>query len=163
MSAKVTGHYQGRKKVELLHVDSGSKLITDAAREYSGDGSKFSPIDLVAAAFGSCVITTIAVVAERGGISVEGMRMAVEKQMIKPFAGSQVRKNRCGSKIISYGVSSYGYDLRVGTVFKIFTIAGSDHKSAFGISFNFHSRAFDVSAGLCAVVGVFAGKPKTSR
>jgi putative redox protein len=81
MSAKVTGHYQGRKKVELLHVDSGSKLITDAAREYSGDGSKFSPIDLVAAAFGSCVITTIAVVAERGGISVEGMRMAVEKQM----------------------------------------------------------------------------------
>jgi uncharacterized OsmC-like protein len=81
MSAKVTGHYQGRKKVELLHVDSGSKLITDAAREHSGDGSKFSPIDLVAAAFGSCVITTIAVVAERGGISVEGMRMAVEKQM----------------------------------------------------------------------------------
>jgi putative redox protein len=81
MSAKVTGHYQGRKKVELLHVDSGSKLLTDAAREQSGDGSKFSPVDLVAAAFGSCVMTTIAIVAERGGISVEGMHMAVEKQM----------------------------------------------------------------------------------
>lgn len=81
MSVKITGHYQGKKKVELVHVDSGSKIVTDAPRDNSGDGSKFSPTDLVAAAFGSCVMTTIAIVAERGGISVEGMHMSVEKHM----------------------------------------------------------------------------------
>jgi dCTP deaminase len=43
-------------------------------------------------------------------------RMAVEHQMIDPFADSQVRDH-----VISYGVSSYGYDLRVADEFKIFT------------------------------------------
>ena len=43
-------------------------------------------------------------------------RMAVEKGMIKPFEDRQVRK---GS--ISYGLSSYGYDIRIADEFKIFT------------------------------------------
>lgn len=81
MSVKITGTYSGKKKTELLHVDSGSVILTDAPRDNSGDGSKFSPTDLVAAAFGSCVMTTIAIVAERGGLSVEGMHMSVEKHM----------------------------------------------------------------------------------
>lgn len=81
MTVKITGLYQGKKKVELLHVESGSKIVTDAPRDNSGDGSKFSPTDLLAAAFGSCVMTTIAIVAERGGISVDGMHMSVEKNM----------------------------------------------------------------------------------
>jgi dCTP deaminase len=43
-------------------------------------------------------------------------RMAQEHDMIRPFADSQVREG-----VISYGVSSYGYDLRVADEFKIFT------------------------------------------
>lgn len=43
-------------------------------------------------------------------------RMAKEHEMIAPFADSQVREG-----VISYGVSSYGYDLRVADEFKIFT------------------------------------------
>jgi dCTP deaminase len=43
-------------------------------------------------------------------------RMAQEHGMIAPFADSQVREG-----VISYGVSSYGYDLRVADEFKIFT------------------------------------------
>jgi dCTP deaminase len=43
-------------------------------------------------------------------------RMAREQHMIQPFAESQVREG-----VISYGVSSYGYDLRVADEFKIFT------------------------------------------
>jgi len=42
--------------------------------------------------------------------------MALEKGMIKPFEERQVR-----SGVISYGVSSYGYDLRIADEFKIFT------------------------------------------
>jgi dCTP deaminase len=49
-------------------------------------------------------------------------KMALEHAMIEPFAESQVRKPENGSGgIISYGVSSYGYDLRVSNEFKVFT------------------------------------------
>ena len=40
--------------------------------------------------------------------------------MIEPFADSQV-KEVGGRRVISYGLSSYGYDLRVGNQFKVFT------------------------------------------
>ncbi len=43
-------------------------------------------------------------------------KMALEHGMIEPFAPNQVRKG-----VISYGVSSYGYDIRVADEFKIFT------------------------------------------
>lgn len=44
-----------------------------------------------------------------------------EDQMIEPFAQNQVRSDANGSKIISYGVSSYGYDVRCADEFKVFT------------------------------------------
>lgn len=81
MSVEITGRYLGSKKLELTHQQSGSTLVTEAPRDNGGDGMSFSPTDLVAAAFGSCVLTTIAIVAERSGLSVEGMHMRVEKHM----------------------------------------------------------------------------------
>src|SRR5512136_3394882 len=47
-------------------------------------------------------------------------RMAREHRMIEPFAEHQVRGGA-----ISYGVSSYGYDIRVADEFKIFTNVNS--------------------------------------
>ncbi|MSO57165.1 MAG: dCTP deaminase [Acidobacteria bacterium] len=43
-------------------------------------------------------------------------RMALEHRMIEPFVDDQVR-----SGVISYGLSSYGYDIRVADEFKVFT------------------------------------------
>ncbi len=43
-------------------------------------------------------------------------KRALEQRMIEPFADSQVRNG-----VISYGVSSYGYDIRVADEYKIFT------------------------------------------
>ena len=43
-------------------------------------------------------------------------RKALEQKMIEPFTDRQVREG-----VISYGVSSYGYDVRVGNEFKVFT------------------------------------------
>lgn len=43
-------------------------------------------------------------------------KMALEHKMIEPFVETQVRKG-----VVSYGLSSYGYDLRVADEFKIFT------------------------------------------
>ncbi len=47
-------------------------------------------------------------------------KMALEYHMIEPFADSQVREG-----VISYGLSSYGYDIRVADEFKIFSNAYS--------------------------------------
>jgi dCTP deaminase len=44
------------------------------------------------------------------------LRMAREQRMIEPFAEGKVRPG-----VISYGVSSYGYDIRIADEFKIFT------------------------------------------
>ncbi len=43
-------------------------------------------------------------------------KMALEHRMIEPFVDAQVRTG-----VISYGVSSYGYDIRVANEYKIFT------------------------------------------
>ena len=47
-------------------------------------------------------------------------KMAIEKKMIDPFVDNQVKKN-----VLSYGLSSYGYDARVSSSFKIFTNVNS--------------------------------------
>ena len=48
------------------------------------------------------------------------VKMAREQRMIEPFVESLVRTLK-GQPVISYGVSSYGYDLRVSNRFRIFT------------------------------------------
>jgi dCTP deaminase len=70
-------------------------------------------------------------------------RMALEHQMIEPFVDDQVR-----SGVISYGVSSYGYDVRVGDEFKVFTNVFNtvvDPK-------NFDPKSFvDIRADVCII------------
>jgi len=74
-------------------------------------------------------------------------RMAQSARMIEPFAPQQVRVAG-GNKIISYGTSSYGYDVRCANEFKIFTNINStivDPK-------NFDSGSFvDVTAAVCII------------
>jgi dCTP deaminase len=48
-------------------------------------------------------------------------RLAVEQHIIEPFVERQVRQLDNGQRVISYGLSSYGYDLRVADEFKVFT------------------------------------------
>ncbi len=60
-------------------------------------------------------------------------RMALEHDMINPFNDRQVRDG-----VISYGLSSYGYDLRVADEFKIFT----NVNSAIVDPKNFDQRSF---------------------
>ena len=46
--------------------------------------------------------------------------MAQNHKMIEPFQVNQVKTNN-GAKIVSYGTSSYGYDVRCADEFKVFT------------------------------------------
>tara|TARA_B100001287_G_scaffold178140_1_gene150218 strand:- start:84 stop:653 length:570 start_codon:yes stop_codon:yes gene_type:complete len=48
-------------------------------------------------------------------------RMAEAEGMIEPFSENQVRVDENGEKLISYGVSSFGYDVRCANEFKVFT------------------------------------------
>ena len=48
-------------------------------------------------------------------------RMAQTKRLIEPFEPAQVRHNPAGGRLISYGTSSYGYDVRCANEFKVFT------------------------------------------
>jgi dCTP deaminase len=70
-------------------------------------------------------------------------KMALEHGMIEPFEDRQVREG-----VISYGLSSYGYDIRVADEFKVFTNINStvvDPK-------NFDARSFvDVKADVCII------------
>lgn len=43
------------------------------------------------------------------------------KGMIEPFEPNQVRFNAAGERVLSYGTSSFGYDVRCSNVFKVFT------------------------------------------
>lgn len=74
-------------------------------------------------------------------------KMAREQQMIEPFQDAQVRYVE-GQKVISYGVSSYGYDVRCSREFKIFTNINSvivDPK-------NFDERSFvDFDGDVCII------------
>ncbi len=48
-------------------------------------------------------------------------RQAKERRMIEPFEETLVRRDGNGTPVISYGLSSYGYDLRVADEFMVFT------------------------------------------
>lgn len=79
---KMSIHYTGQLHCNLTHEPSGSTLETDAPKDNHGKGEKFSPTDLVGAALGSCILTTMAMVAERNGIDFRGAHAEVEKEMI---------------------------------------------------------------------------------
>lgn len=81
MAVEITGSYTGTLKMELKHGPSGAVLRTAAPKDNQGDGSSYSPTDLVAAALGSCAITTMAIVARREGIPFEGASFHIEKHM----------------------------------------------------------------------------------
>ncbi len=70
-------------------------------------------------------------------------RMAQEHRMIEPFCEKQVAEG-----LISYGLSSYGYDIRIADEFKIFT----NIHSAIVDPKNFDPRSFmDVKADVCII------------
>lgn len=81
MGVAISGIFIGDKKIEINHEQSGVRLITSAPLDNNGDGSSFSPTDLIAASLGSCVLTIMGIVAERNGFSIDGSRFRCEKHM----------------------------------------------------------------------------------
>lgn len=75
-------------------------------------------------------------------------QMAQEHGMIEPFEAGQVRVNEQGQKLVSYGTSSYGYDVRCAREFKVFT----NVHSAIVDPKNFDERSFiDIVGDECII------------
>jgi uncharacterized OsmC-like protein len=73
--------YLGNLRTEATHLQSGTKIITDAPTDNNGKGEAFSPTDLVATALGSCMMTIMAIFAERNGIDLSGTEIEISKIM----------------------------------------------------------------------------------
>ena len=74
--------YEGGLRCRATHGPSGQTLVTDAPADNHGRGEAFSPTDLVAAALGTCVLTVMAIFAERHGWDLAGSEAHVEKRMV---------------------------------------------------------------------------------
>ena len=83
--------YKGELRTKAKHLQSGNELITDAPLDNNGKGEAFSPTDLVATALASCMITIMAIAAEKNGINISETSASVKKVMgINPRTISDV-------------------------------------------------------------------------
>ena len=73
--------YQNNLRTEAEHIASGEKILTDAPVDNNGKGEAFSPTDLVATALGSCMITIMAISANKYDIDVSGTNASIKKIM----------------------------------------------------------------------------------
>lgn len=73
--------YEGQLGTSAIHGPSGTTLRTDAPVDNAGRGLSFSPTDLLATALGTCVLTTMAIVAGRHNIAFDASSGRVEKHM----------------------------------------------------------------------------------
>lgn len=73
--------YEGSLRCRSVHTPSGAVLVSDAPADMGGKASSFSPTDLAATSLLTCIMTTMALVAARHGLELEGMSGRVEKIM----------------------------------------------------------------------------------
>jgi len=73
--------YKNNLRTEAQHIASGQKIITDAPLDNNGKGEAFSPTDLVATALASCMITIMAIAAEKNGLDISETSASVKKIM----------------------------------------------------------------------------------
>ena len=80
MTSKVT--YISDFRCEAEHLQSGSKITTDAPADNHGKGEKFSPTDLCATSLAECALTTIAILGRDKNIVIDGATCELEKIML---------------------------------------------------------------------------------
>lgn len=73
--------YQGNLRTTSIHLDSGSKIKTDAPKDNHGLGKTFSPTDMVCSALASCILTIMAIAVEKNNVDIQGTYAKVKKTM----------------------------------------------------------------------------------
>ncbi|MDR0558608.1 MAG: OsmC family protein [Prevotellaceae bacterium] len=73
--------YLGNLRTESTHIQSGSKIVTDAPVDNHGNGDFFSPTDLLATSLGCCMLTIAGRSATVHGFNVDGATVKTTKIM----------------------------------------------------------------------------------
>src|SRR5580704_19040963 len=73
--------YEGELRTVATHLQSGTRIETDAPLDNQGKAQRFSPSDLVATALGSCMMTIMGIKARDMKIDLKGMKIEIEKIM----------------------------------------------------------------------------------
>ena len=79
MTSKVV--YLGELRTECTHIQSGTKIITDAPLDNQGKGEAFSPTDLLATSLASCMMTIIGIYCKNHEINFDSCTAEIEKIM----------------------------------------------------------------------------------
>mgnify|MGYP006112869179 CR=1 FL=1 len=77
--------YKGELRTEIEHIDSSTKIITDAPKDNQGLGRSFSPTDLVASSLASCMITIIGIARRTHNLNIDQMSAKATKIMSDSF------------------------------------------------------------------------------
>jgi uncharacterized OsmC-like protein len=80
MTSKIT--YQGHLRCGCEHIQSGTRIETDAPTDNRGKGERFSPTDTVCVALATCMVTTMAIKAGDINIDLTGAVAEVTKHML---------------------------------------------------------------------------------
>ena len=73
--------YKGLLRTELTHLQSGTVIENDAPTDNKGKGERFSPTDMLATSYGSCMITTMAIRAADMNLNFDGTKIEITKIM----------------------------------------------------------------------------------
>ena len=73
--------YLGNLRTEAEHLQSGTKIITDAPTDNHGKGESFSPTDLFSASYTSCALTIIGIAAQTHNFNIDGTTVETTKVM----------------------------------------------------------------------------------
>lgn len=73
--------YKGALRTELTHLQSGTIIENDAPTDNQGKGERFSPTDMLATSYGSCMITTMAIRAADMHLNFDGTTIEITKIM----------------------------------------------------------------------------------
>ena len=74
--------YQGNLRTTAIHLDSGSKISTDAPKDNHGLGETFSPTDMLCSSLASCILTIMAIAVEKKDIDIKDTKAIVKKTMV---------------------------------------------------------------------------------
>jgi len=78
---RIQTEYQGDLHCTSVHTPSKTELATDAPVDNQGRGESFSPTDLVATSLGTCMLTTMGILARTLNVDLTGATATVEKEM----------------------------------------------------------------------------------
>jgi len=78
---RIQSEYQGDLHCTSVHTPSKTELATDAPVDNQGRGESFSPTDLTATSLGTCMLTTMGILARSLDVDLSGATATVEKEM----------------------------------------------------------------------------------